>query len=153
MPMHLILSCTTGARNFSFDYLASMGAHKRILGILYIISGGLQIIGMIILSAVFSVVFPLILDQAINTNIGDEWVVIWIVPFIRTIAVLIIIFLSIPSIIGGIAVLKSKTWGLTLILILGCFKLFSFPIGTALGIYTIWVYTEEHRQAQLKESS
>ena len=29
--------------------------------------------------------------------------------------------------------------------VLGCFKLFSFPLGTALGVYTIWVYSEDHK--------
>jgi hypothetical protein len=41
--------------------------------------------------------------------------------------------------------LNNKSWSLTLLLILGCFKLFSFPIGTAIGIYTIYVYSENHK--------
>lgn len=120
-----------------------MEVHKRILAILYIISGSFQILAMIILSSVMSIMIPFIMEEA-----GPEaqWVFVWIVPFIRFIAVGVIILFSIPSVIGGIGLLNHKKWALTLLLILGCFKLFSFPIGTAIGIYTIWVYSENHKQ-------
>lgn len=120
-----------------------MDAHKRILAILYIISASLQILGMIILSAFISILIPFIMDGA-----GPEaqWFFVWVVPFIKFIAVAIVILFSIPSMIGGIALLNKKDWALTLLLVLGCFKLFSFPIGTAIGIYTIWVYAENHKR-------
>ena len=119
-----------------------MEVHKRILAILYIISGSLQILGMLFVSAFLSVIIPFIMDEA---GPDAEWVFVWLVPFIRIIAVVIILFFSIPSIIGGIGLLNSKPWALTLLLVLGCFKLFSFPIGTAIGIYTIYVYSQDQK--------
>lgn len=119
-----------------------MEIHKRILSILYIISGSLQILGMLFMSAFISVIIPFIMDEA---GPDAQWIFVWIVPFIRMIAIGIIIIFSIPSIIGGIGLLNNKSWALTLLLVLGCFKLFSFPIGTAIGIYTIWVYSEDHK--------
>ncbi|MBK8292646.1 MAG: hypothetical protein IPK96_18635 [Flammeovirgaceae bacterium] len=119
-----------------------MEVHKRILAILYIISGSFQILAMIILSSILSIIIPFIMEEA---GPEGQWIFVWIVPFIRFIAVGIIILFSIPSIIGGIGLLNHKKWALTLLLILGCFKLFSFPIGTAIGIYTIWVYAENHK--------
>ncbi len=122
-----------------------MEAHKRILGILYIISGALLFIMMIFLSTIFSLIFPLLIDHA---DIDDQWVLVWVVPFMQAIAVIGVLLFAIPSIIAGWGVLNKKKWALTLALIIGCFDLFSFPIGTALGIYTIWVYTEDHRHSQ-----
>jgi len=119
-----------------------MEVHKRILAILYIISGSLQILGMLFVTAFMSVIIPFIMDEA---GPDAQWVFVWLVPFIRMIAIFIILLFSIPSIIGGIALLNNKSWALTLLLVLGCFKLFSFPIGTAIGIYTIWVYSENHK--------
>lgn len=123
-----------------------MEAHNRILAIVYIIAGSLQILGMIILSSIISVILPFIMDDA-----GSEaqWVFEWVIPFIQFIAIGIILLFSIPSIIGGIALLNNKKWALTLLLVLGCFKLFSFPIGTAIGIYTIWVYTQNQKHPVL----
>jgi hypothetical protein len=119
-----------------------MEIHKRILAILYIISGSLQILGMLFLSAFISIIIPFVMDEA---GPDAQWVFVWIVPFIRITAIVVILFFAIPSIIGGIGLLNNKSWSLTLLLVLGCFKLFSFPIGTALGIYAIWVYSESHK--------
>jgi len=121
-----------------------MEVHKRILAILYIISGSLQILGMLFVAAFISVVIPFIMDEA---GPDVQWIFVWIIPFIRVIALFIILFFSIPSIIGGVGLLNNKSWSLTLLLVLGCFKLFSFPIGTAIGIYTIYVYTENHKHS------
>ena len=123
-----------------------MDAHKRILGILYIVSGILQILFLITLSVFVSTVFPMLFERA---DLDDQWALVWIVPFISTIVTVIILVMSIPAIIGGLGVLNNKKWGLMTVLILGCFKLFSFPVGTALGIYTIWVYTEIHRRTTI----
>ncbi|MBP9925917.1 MAG: hypothetical protein KBF45_07975 [Cyclobacteriaceae bacterium] len=120
-----------------------MEVHKRILAILYIISGSFQILAMIILSSLLSIMIPYIMKEA---GPEGQWIFIWIIPFIRFIAVGIIVLFSIPAIIGGIGLLNHKKWALILLLILGCFKLFSFPIGTAIGIYTIWVYADNHKQ-------
>jgi hypothetical protein len=55
----------------------------------------------------------------------------------------IILVFSIPGLIGGIGLLKRKPWARILVLIVGCVKLFDIPIGTALGVYSIWVLTKE----------
>lgn len=120
-----------------------METHKRVLGILYIVSGSVQILIMLFLSALFSILLPYILDHA---QVDEQWVMVYIVPFIRILTIGIILLFSVPAIIGGIALINKQKWALTLVLVLGCFKLFSFPIGTALGIYTIWVYSEDHKQ-------
>ncbi len=120
-----------------------MESHKRILGILFIISGLLHLFGMLFLSFLFSLIFPLIFEHA---HLDDQWVLVWVLPFLKAFAVIIILLVAIPSIIGGWGMLAEKKWAMVLILVLGCLKLFSFPFGTALGIYTIWVYAEDHKQ-------
>ncbi len=119
-----------------------MENHKRVLGILYIVSGVLQALGMLLISIFISAFLPFVLDQA---QTETHWIVEWLVPLVTIICTTIIVLLSIPSIIGGISLLNGKSWALTLLLVLGCFKLFSFPFGTALGIYTIWVYSEDRK--------
>lgn len=121
-----------------------MEAHKKILSILYIIAGSVQILVLLIVSALIATILPFIMEEA---GPDAHWIFTWLIPFIRIIAVILILFFSIPSIIGGISLLNGKPWALTLLLVLGCFKLFSFPIGTAIGIYTIWVYSENHKQS------
>lgn len=50
---------------------------------------------------------------------------------------------SIPSLIGGAGLLMQQSWAKTLVLILGYVNLCNVPLGTALGIYTIWVISSD----------
>jgi hypothetical protein len=50
---------------------------------------------------------------------------------------------SLPEILGGLGLLKRKPWARILVIILGCLDLIEFPIGTAIGIYTLWVMLNE----------
>jgi hypothetical protein len=52
---------------------------------------------------------------------------------------LFFVLLSTPGLIGGIYLLKHRPWARILVLVLGFLNLIEIPIGTALGIYTIWV--------------
>jgi hypothetical protein len=47
--------------------------------------------------------------------------------------------LSIPGIIGGIGLFKRKEWARILVLVISALHLINFPIGTAIGGYSIWV--------------
>jgi hypothetical protein len=119
-----------------------MESHKRILGILYIIAGSLQVALLAGLSVFISTLFPFIANEAGPDSV---WIIELIGSLIPFLLWTIILIFAIPSIIGGVAILNNKPWALTLLLVMGCFKLFSFPIGTALGVYTIWVYAESNK--------
>jgi hypothetical protein len=120
-----------------------MDSHKKILAILYIISGFLQFMLLAGASLFLTALFPVIAREAGQESAWIIEIINWLLP-----AILwgIILLFAIPSIIGGIALLQGKSWALTLILVMGCFKLFSFPIGTALGVYAIWVYAESNKK-------
>lgn len=120
-----------------------MENHKKILGILYIVSGTLTMLFIFGLSLFLSTLFSFV---AHKTDPGDEAIIKLVTYLIQFLPAFIIIFFSIPSIIAGAGLLSKQKWALVFALILGCFKLFSFPIGTALGVYTIWVYIEDMKQ-------
>jgi membrane-associated protease RseP (regulator of RpoE activity) len=48
------------------------------------------------------------------------------------------IIISVPGILAGIGLYKRKEWARILTLILSVIEIFSFPFGTAIGIYSIW---------------
>lgn len=122
-----------------------MESHKRILGILYIISGAFQMILVFALSMFISTILAF---AATEIDPGKEVIFDFIARIFQFLPAVIIIFFSIPAIIAGIGLLYKQSWALVLALILGCFKLFSFPIGTALGVYTIWIYVEHNKQSK-----
>ena len=47
--------------------------------------------------------------------------------------------LALPSLLAGFGLLREKNWGRILAIIVSFFNLLWFPIGTALGIYGLWI--------------
>jgi hypothetical protein len=45
--------------------------------------------------------------------------------------------------IGEIALLKRQEWGRTLVLVIFFFNLINFPLGTALGVYSLVILLKE----------
>jgi hypothetical protein len=119
-----------------------MDNHKRILGILYIVSAVTSILVLLFLNVFFSAIFTFAMSQADKQDAG---VLELVSSLLRWVPMVFILVFAIPSLIAGFGLLAHKSWAMVLALVLGCFKLFSFPIGTGIAIYTIWVYTEDHK--------
>jgi len=49
------------------------------------------------------------------------------------------LILCLPSILAGWGLLKRKPWARIVAIILGVLSLPGIPLGTAIGIYTLWV--------------
>lgn len=117
-----------------------MESHKRILGILFTISGILRISGALIFMTLFSFIFPIILQESSSDEL---WVIELIQNSLQLITWMFILLFSVPRLIAGIGLLNKKSWALMMALIWGCLGVFSFPLGTALCGYTLWVYIED----------
>jgi len=50
-----------------------------------------------------------------------------------------LVLLAVPGIVGGLGLLKGKSWARILVLVLAVFDLVDFPVGTAISLYTLWV--------------
>ena len=56
---------------------------------------------------------------------------------------LFFVVLSAADIIGGIGTLRHKNWARYLVMIHSVLDIFNVPIGTALGVYCIWVLAQD----------
>ncbi len=61
-----------------------------------------------------------------------------ILSIIADILAVVFIVISVPGILAGMGLYKRKEWARILTLILSVIEIFSFPFGTAIGIYSIW---------------
>lgn len=121
-----------------------MDTHKRILGTIYLIYGSFI---FVILFLVYFVLFGIIIGGEYTYNISDhEANLVFII--VRWVFGFVLLIFVIPSIIGGIALLNNKKWAMTLLVIVGFMSLFGFPIGTVLGVYTLWVFFKEQELAK-----
>jgi len=105
-------------------------------------------IGLSIFSISIALIVAIILNFA-GSFITDPTAV-KIVPIITGVVVWVVIFFSIPGIIAGIGLFRRKEWARILTLILSVIKLMNIPIGTAVGIYSIWVLVQEETTALFK---
>ena len=51
--------------------------------------------------------------------------------------------LGIPGIVAGYGLLRGTAWGRILALVVGFLGLVNFPLGTAIGIYTLWALIQD----------
>ena len=96
---------------------------------------GLMIAGVILLV----LIGPGIIAQCVEGD-GEALVIL------TAIAMPLAFFFALSAVlnlIGGIGILKRKNWARYLVMVLSVLDLFNFPIGTALGIYCIWVLAKD----------
>ncbi|MBI4810355.1 MAG: hypothetical protein HY800_02720 [Ignavibacteriales bacterium] len=119
-----------------------MEKHITLVGILNIVYRSLAIIGalvLIVIAACFRYFINVLVcwDSITPPQVPIE--ILDIVPLILVPIAIIILVVSIVGIIGAIGILKRKSWARIVLLIISFFNLMRIPLGTALGVYTIWV--------------
>jgi hypothetical protein len=107
--------------------------HIDVLGWLYIVFG---VLGMVIGIALFLFFGSLAFLPDDTTGMAILLIVGWFIGGLLVVT-------SIPEVIGGIGLLKRKSWARILVIILGFLNLIDIPLGTILGIYTLWVLLKE----------
>lgn len=116
--------------------------HKKILGIIYLITAGLTVCIVLFAKAIVDIVFGFAFDHASSEERQIAELVRAVVSILPAV---LIVFSALPTLIAGIGLLTRQSWAPLFALIMGCLKLFSVPIGTAIGIYAIWVYAEDQK--------
>ncbi|MFN8256532.1 MAG: hypothetical protein U0W24_12625 [Bacteroidales bacterium] len=113
--------------------------HLNLLSIFYYIYGGLSFLGAIVLAVYLFVVYfivnriPEVEDMANN----EAHLAISIVVIVFIVLLLMMIAVGILFIVSAINLKKRKNR--TLSIVMSVFALLSFPLGTALGIFTLIV--------------
>jgi hypothetical protein len=113
-----------------------MKNHIQVVAILHIALGVMSLVAAIVLFSIIGLAGGIVIAQGEEAAAG----------ILGIIAVLLGGFLAItglPGTIGGWALLTGRNWGRTLVIILGALGLFNFPIGTAVGAYTLWVLLQD----------
>jgi Na+-driven multidrug efflux pump len=106
--------------------------HQKILGAIFIAYGVINLIGGITLLATLNIVNIFV----------DEPEVIQIVAIFSRLLGGILVATSIPAIIAGIGYLQERKWSKNIGLVIGIIYLLFIPIGTVIGIYSIWLSSQ-----------
>jgi len=108
-----------------------MKKHIQIVAALHIALGALSLLAAIVVFGVLGLAGGIVGSQGERQAAG-------ILGIIAVVLGGFLAALSLPGIIGGWALLTGRSWGRPLVLVLGVLDLIHIPLGTALGIYTLW---------------
>jgi hypothetical protein len=70
---------------------------------------------------------------------SGEGIAFGVLGLIGGIALVYFVVLALPGILAGYGLLKGTKWGQVLGIVVGILALLNFPIGTAIGAYTLFV--------------
>jgi len=113
-----------------------METHVKVVAILYLVFSAMGVLGALVVLLVFGGA-----ASVVGTTASDEQGARVAVPILGAIggflAVLILIF-SVPGLLAGWGLLQYQEWARILTIVLSVLNLLAFPIGTALGVYSLW---------------
>jgi hypothetical protein len=108
--------------------------HNKVLGALHLAYGGLSLLLMTAVSIFMLMIMGII---ASNNNSGQP-IPIGMMALVMIFMVAINLLLITPSFVAGYALLKRKRWAKSMGIIAAMVAGLSFPLGTALCVYTLW---------------
>lgn len=109
---------------------------ERQIGQHIMILGWLHIIGSALFLAIATFVFFLLTGIGVASGDAEAATVL---SLVGTSVGAFLSILALPGIAAGIGLLMRKSWGWVLAIVVGILNLINFPIGTIIGIYTLWV--------------
>lgn len=108
----------------------NMKQHVSLVGALHV---GFGILGLLAALAVY-LTFHFAYGFIEEEPVVEEFIV-----FLGNTLSIIILFISALGIIGGIGLFSYKPWSRILVMIVSAINCLNVPVGTAKGIYSIWV--------------
>ncbi len=118
-----------------------MKGHIKAVGIINIVFG---VLGLIVAGFLFLII-------AGAGIISGDPEAMTITSIVAVALSSLIAVLSIPELIAGYGILKFKSWGRILGIIIAILNLLNIPIGTAFGIYALWVLLNEETEQIFKQ--
>ena len=119
-----------------------MEKHVNVIAALQI---GLSILRLIIVAIVFAVLHFV-------GDFADDPEAEFVLSIIANIIMVVSLILSIPGILAGIGLFKRKEWARILTLIISVLELVNLPLGTAVGVYSIWALAQNETVDLFKTS-
>lgn len=121
-----------------------MAQHVKILGVLHIVFGILGILLAVGLLILFGGIAGVVGSSADADQRGAAMGVLGVVGVI---VFCVVILLSLPGLIAGVGLLKFRPWARILGIVISALDLIHVPLGTALGVYGLWVLLSNETEA------
>jgi len=118
-----------GARQMKPLTLEELRLHVTVLGWLHVIGYTIFLLLGIFLFTLLS---------SIGALTGDEQATI-VLGLVGTTVGGLLVVLALPGIVAGYGLFTHKSWGRYLAMVVAILGVVNFPLGTIVGVYTLWV--------------
>jgi hypothetical protein len=108
----------------------------KVLGVLYIALSAIGVAAALFLMLAVGTASSIV---GLNAEPADAAVALPIIDIAGSALVVFLLALSLPGLIVGIGLLKLASWARIAGIVLAIIHLINIPVGTALGIYALWV--------------
>lgn len=112
-----------------------MTIHVKVVAGLFIVLGVLGTLAALVFSALFSGLATLV---GASQEQGAP-IIVALLGLTGTALTIVLLVVSIPSIVCGWGLLKTRRWARILGIILAAISVIRFPVGTVFGAYALWV--------------
>jgi len=120
----------------------NVNQHVSFVGALHVGFGILGLIGALAIYIVFNFAGDFVDNDPIAIKVMD---------FMGGSLALLILFFASLGIIGGIGMFSYRSWARVLVMIVSAINCLNIPIGTAKGVYSIWVLMQPEVVAAFEE--
>jgi len=127
-----------------------MREHVKVLGIIHIVFGCLGLLGALAMAGIFA--FGGTIVGLAGRDDPDALIAISVLGAVGTALFLLFLVLSVPGIVAGWGLLNFKPWARILTIVLSALNLLNFPVGTAIGVYGLWVMLNQETEAMFRDA-
>lgn len=120
-----------------------MKQHVSFVGAIHIGFGILGLLGALTIFIIFNFAQGFVLDEPLAEEI---------LSFLGGTLSLLIMFFAALGIIGGIGLFSYRSWARILVMIVSAINCLNIPIGTAKGVYSIWVLMQKETMELFDQS-
>jgi len=120
--------------------------HVKLVGILWMAYSAMHVVAGVVVLLVSKLV---VVRLGHIPNGPPPEVMAWL-PALVSVVGWLILAKAAAGIITGWGLLQHEDWGRVLALVMGFVALLSVPVGTALGIYTLWVLLPSQSEVEYK---
>lgn len=113
---------------------STMKKHVTLVAALQIGFSTMGILGALVVFFVFSFAGSFVSD----VDVANE-----VMRFLGAFLPAIIFLASLLGLVGGIGLLRFQPWSRVLVMIMAAIGCFVFPVGTVIGIYSLWVLMQD----------
>lgn len=118
--------------------------HNKLISIFFHIQGALQVLAGVVIVLIYAGMGTFFL--AVSSK-GEEMLVGGVFVVVALVVGAVILLLAAVDFYAAVKIAKVQKIGRTLGIVLGILSLFSFPLGTALGVYALWFFFGDEGKA------